>query len=271
MPTKYVDVKGYATYYHYAGKTTLPDVVPDLSRGRAIVMVHGAGGNGHRWQRQIDGLSASHSPVALDLPGHGRSAGVEGLTTIQDYADFMTAFLDALKLKSAVIAGWSMGGAIAMDMALRHPGRVEALILVATAAKFNIPADRVEAMRAVTMGRAPQAFTTDGYSPRTIKENFDVVREGWMEQIKTDPRVRYTDIVACTKVDLRDAIAKIDKPTLIVAGKDDVITPPADAEQIRSRINGARLEVIADAGHIAPAERSAEVNAAAASFLAELK
>jgi pimeloyl-ACP methyl ester carboxylesterase len=271
MPTKYVDVKGYATYFHYAGQTTLPDVVPDFSRGRRIVMVHGAGGNGHRWQRQVDGLGASHSPIALDLPGHGRSAGVEGLATIQDYSDFTAAFLDTLKLKSAVIAGWSMGGAIAMDMALRHSARVEALILVATAAKFNIPAERVEQMRAVTMGRAPQAFTTDSYSPRTIKENFDVVREGWMEQIKTDPRVRYTDILACNKVDLRDAISKIDKPAMIVAGKDDQITPPADADLIRSRIRGARLEVIADAGHIVPAERPAEFNAAVGSFLAELK
>ncbi len=271
MPTKYVDVKGYATYFHYAGQTTLPDVVPDFSRGRRIVMVHGAGGNGHRWQRQVDGLAASHSPIALDLPGHGRSAGVEGLATIQDYSDFMAAFLDALKLKSAVIAGWSMGGAIAMDMALRHPARVEALILVATAAKFNIPNERVEQLRAVTMGRSPQAFTTDGYSARTIKENFDLVREGWMEQIKTDPRVRYTDIVACTKVDLREAISKVDKPTMIIAGKDDQITPPAEAELIRSRIKGARLEVIADAGHILPAERPAEFNAAVGSFLAELK
>ena len=89
------------------------------------------------------------------------------------------------------------------------------------------------------MGRAPQAFNTDGYSPKTVKENFDVMREGWMEQIKTDPRVRYTDILACAQVDLRDAIAKINKPTLILAGADDKGTTPADAEFIASKIRGA--------------------------------
>ena len=102
---------------------------------------------------------------------------------------------------------------------MRHAARVEALILSCTAPKFNLTPDRIEALRAITMGRAPQAFNTDGYSPKTAKENFDVIREGWMEQIKTDPRVRYTDILACSQVDLRDAIAKIDKQTLGARGR----------------------------------------------------
>jgi len=271
MPTKYTDVKGHATYYFYHGATCLPDVAPDLSRGRAIVLIHGAGSNAHSWHRQIDLLGKSHSPVALDLPGHGRSAGVEGLVAVQDYADFVAAFMDALKLRSAVIMGHSMGGAVAMEMAIRHPARVQALVLVATAAKFNLPPDLVEGLRAVMMGRAPQGFTTDGYSPRTIKENFDVIREGWMEQIRTDPRVRYTDVAACMKVDLRDAIAKIDQPTLIVAGADDLGTPPADAEIIRSKIRGAKLVTITDSGHVIVHERPAELQAAVDSFLAELK
>ena len=75
-----------------------------------------------------------------------------------------------------------MGGAIAMDLGLRHAARVEALILSCTAAKFNMTPGHVEGLRAITMGRAPQAFNTDGYSSKTVKENFDVVREGWMER-----------------------------------------------------------------------------------------
>src|SRR5277367_3061862 len=250
--TKYTDVKGYATYYHYRGATTLPDVVPDFSRGRKILFVHGAGSNGHTWHRQIEAFGGKHSPIALDLPGHGRSAGVEGLRTVHDYADFVAAFLDALKIKSAVILGHSMGGAIAMDLGLRHAARVDALILSCTAPKFNLTPDRIEGLRAITMGRAPQAFNTDGYSPKTIKENFDLVREGWMEQIKTDPRVRYTDLVACDKTDLRADLDKISKPTMILAGVDDAITTPADAEGVGSKIKGAKIEVIADGGHALP-------------------
>jgi len=271
MPTKYTDVKGHAIYYHYHGATTLPDVIPDFSRGRKIVFVHGAGGNGHPWHNQIDGLGASHSPVALDLPGHGRSAGVEGLKSIRDYADFVVHFMDALRMESAVIAGWSMGGAIAMDLALRYPARVQGLVLVATAAKFSVPEDRIRQLWAVMMGRAPQAFLTDGFSQKTVKEKFDIVREMWMEQIKTDPRVRYTDIVACREVDLTPAISAIRVPTVIYAGAEDVLTPPSDAQVIKDRISGARLETVADAGHMIPVERPDVLNASIGKFLAELQ
>jgi pimeloyl-ACP methyl ester carboxylesterase len=221
MPTKYIHINGHAVYMHYAGKTTLPEVIPDFSKGRTVVMIHGAGGNGHSWHKQIAHLAGTHSPIAIDLPGHGRSSGTDGMNSMREYADFVAAFLDALQIRSAVIAGHSMGGAIAMQTALAHPSRVDGLMLVATAARFNIPKDRIEALRDVMMGRAPQGFTTDAYSPRTIKENFDLVREGWMEQIKTDPRVRYTDIVACDKTDLRAELDKISKPTAILAGADD--------------------------------------------------
>ena len=270
MPTKYVEVHGCATYYYYAGETTLPDVVPDLSRGRKLIMLHGAGSNGHTWHNQLDHLGRAHSPVAIDLPAHGRSSGVEGFKTVQEYTDFVVAFLDALGIGSTVIAGRSMGGAIAMDMAMRYPKRVEAIVPVVSAAKFNIEPKRVEALRGIAMGRAPQAFVTYGYSPATVKDRFEVVREGWMEQIQTDPRVRYTDMVACTRCDLSEQIAKIDKPTFILAGADDPITTPADAELIHGRIRGSKLRVIADAGHHLPNEQPAEINSAIESFLSEL-
>jgi len=270
MPTKYADVRGYATCFYYVGQTTLPGVVPDLSRGRKLIFVHGGGSNGHAWHYQCDGLGDKHSPVAPDLPGHGRSGGVEALPSIKDYTDFVVAFADALKIDSAVIIGRSMGGAIAMDLACRYPKRVQGLVLIATAAKFNIAPAMIETWHAVTMGRSGQPFNNLGYAPRTIAEKTEIIREGWGEQIRTDPRTRWGDIVACSKVDLREAISSIDKPTLVIAGKDDQTTPLADAEFIKSRIRDARLEVIPDAAHNVTTERPDEVNAAIGQFLAEL-
>ena len=271
MPTKYVNVSGYATHYYYVGRTTLPDVVPDFSRGRALLLLHGAGSNGHAWHYQYEQLSNRHSPIALDLPGHGRSSGVEGLRSAEDYAAFTLAFLDALKLDSLVIAGHSMGGAIAMELALRNPNRVKALVLIATAAKFDIPQQRLDTWRAVTMGRISQPFNNDGYSPKTIATKPEIIREGWGEQIQTDPRVRWGDLVACSQVDLRDRIGRIAQPTLILAGADDAITPPAEAESIKSKIKGARLEVVPEAGHRLTTERPELVNAAIEKFLDELR
>jgi pimeloyl-ACP methyl ester carboxylesterase len=271
MPTKYADVSGYATYYYYVGRTTLPDAVPDFSRGRPLLLLHGAGSNGHAWHYQYEHLGNRHSPIAPDLPGHGRSSGVEGLRSVEDYAAFTLAFLDALRLDSAVIAGHSMGGAIAMEFALRHPARVQGLVLIATAAKFDIPKERIETWRAVTMGRASQPFNNDGYSPKTIASKPEVIREGWGEQIQTDPRVRWGDLVACSQADLRDRVGRLDKPTLILAGADDSITPPAEAEFIKSRIKGARLEVVPDTAHRLTTERPDLVNAAIEKFLDELR
>lgn len=271
MPTKYVDVRGQAIYCHYAGATTLPDTIPDLSGGRVLFFIHAAGSNGHAWHYQVEHLGARHSPVAPDLPGHGRSSGVQGLESVQEYADFAVTVLEALGLRSAVMVGRSMGGAIAMDLAVRYPERVSALVLIATAAKFTFAPERVEGLRAVAMGRAPQAFTTDGFSPATVKERFEVVREAWAEQVKTDPRVRYGDVLACSRVDLREAVRGIRQPTLILAGRDDTITPPSEAELLARLIAGARLQVIEQASHNLPTERPAEVNGEIERLLDELE
>src|SRR5579885_1674895 len=270
MPTKYWDVSGHAIYLHYAGATTLPDVPPPLDRGRTLLFLHAAGSNGHNWHYQIDHFGGAHSPLAFDFPGHGRSTGLAGCGSIREYADFTAALAAALGLGPAVIVGRSMGALIAMEFAVRHPARVAALVLIAATAKLNLPAERLEALKAVATGRAAQAFTADGFAKATVEHRFEVVRESWTEQIKTDPRVRYGDLLACNAADLREAIAAIDRPTLLIAGAEDAVTTPADAEFIASRIRRARLVTIADAGHNAPIERPAEVNTAIEKFLAEL-
>lgn len=270
MPTKYAQVAGYPTYYYYVGATTVPDVVPDFSRGKTVVFVHASGSNGHSWHHQLQGLGAKHSPIAMDMPGHGRSDGVVGFETVAQYTDFLRAFLDTLKIKSALIAGRSLGGMVALDFAIRYPDRTQGVIGICTAAKFNIPADRIAALEAVAKGRASQQFNADGFSPKTAKENFDVVREGWGEQVKTDPRVRWTDVKACAAADLTNLLAKIGKPTLILAGADDTSATLADAQLIADGVKGAKLVKIADAAHNLPTEKPAEVNAEIEKFLSQL-
>lgn len=252
MPTKYVDVDGYAVHYFHTGQTTLPPVVPDVSKGKLFLYVHGAGSNGHFAHKMLDILCAAHSPLSFDFPGHGRSSGTESLKSVAAYSDFAYMLWQALGLRPVVIIGHSMGGAIALDLALRHADMVEGLALTCTAAKFNIPDALVQTWEAVMKGRQGQPFTKVSCSPQTPQE---IIQEGWMEQIKTDPRVRCFDLRACQQVDLTAQLGQINLPTLVLAGEDDATTPVAQAEELRDNIPEAQLCVIPEAGHWLPIEK----------------
>jgi 3-oxoadipate enol-lactonase len=95
----------------------------------------------------------------------------------------------------------------------------------------------------------------------------NIVQEGWGEQIKTDPRVRYFDLAACREVNLLGQLGQIRKPTLVLAGQDDTSTTVAHGEQIRDGIPGAKLVVIPQAGHWLPIEKPQEACDAITTFL----
>ncbi|HEV7733043.1 MAG TPA: alpha/beta fold hydrolase [Candidatus Binatia bacterium] len=262
MPSKYVDLDGTAVHYLHTGPTTLPDVPPGLDRGTLFVLLHAAGSNAGMWRRQLDDLGSAHSVVALDLPGHGRSPGVEGPESIAVAAAVVEAFLDAVCRRPCVLVGRSMGGAVAQVVAARRPA-LRGLALVCSSARFTLAPESIATTRDVVRGRLPQQFTTETFSPDT---GMDLMREAWMEQVKTDPRVRLTDLLACDVFDGRAALPGIRVPTLVVAGIDDKVTPPAQSEALAAAIPGARLEVVAKAGHQVPLEQTAQFDALLTAF-----
>lgn len=263
MHQKYVQIDGHAVHYLHTGPTTLPDVPPALERGALFVLVHAAGSNAGMWRRQLAGLGERHSAVALDLPGHGRSSGVDGPASVEESATVVLRFLDAVVRRPCVLVGRSMGGAIALVIAARAPERVRGLVLACSAACFTLADAMIGTARDVARGRLPQQFTTDTFSPAT---GMDVMREAWMEQVKTDPRVRLADLLACQAFDGRPLLAQVTVPTLVITGADDTMTPPAQSEELHRGIAGAQLEMIAQAGHQAPLEQSEQWNRVVATF-----
>jgi len=111
--------------------------------------------------------------------------------------------------------------------------------------------------------RAGQRFDTLLFSPAT---QMDVMREAWMEQVKTDPRVFYSDLLAGVAFDGRPLLEKVALPTLVIHGADDKLVTLETAQSITAGIRGATLEVVADAGHIAQLEQPDRVNALLAAF-----
>ena len=267
MFSKYVHIEGVAINYFYTGRSTLPDVTPPLDRGELLLFLHGAGSNAHTWHRQLAHLDGRHSALALDFPGHGRSGAIEGLPDLDAHVRFTAAFADALALRPFVLVGRALGGAVAIATALAHPRRVRALVLVATPARFEVPQASLDTWRDVTRGRLTQPFSTALFAPGA---DVAVMRECFMEQVKTDPRVRYTDMVACNGLDFSARLAALALPTLVITGRDDHFAPPAKAEDLQRRVPGAALVVVDGAGHMLTSEQPAAFNRAVDAFLERL-
>ena len=212
-------------------------------------------------------LGEKHSPISIDLPAHGRSGGLESPKSIPDYVAFIDQFIDALGMSPFVLMGHSMGGGIALEYACTYPDKLTGLILVGTGARLRVLPERLEQMKRVMGGKEPVQYDRWAYSEKTA---FEIVREGWIEQSKTDPRSRYFDFVACDSFDRMADLGNINIPTLIVCGEEDLATPMKYAEFMEKDMPNARLVRIADAGHAVTSEKPEEFDSAVIEFLDSL-
>jgi 3-oxoadipate enol-lactonase len=201
-----------------------------------------------------------------DLPGHGRSAGLDGLPTVDAYADFVDRFAASVLRRPAVLVGSCLGAAAALALAARRPGRFAGLVLVS--AGWHPEPGLIARIRDVVRGRLPQQFDTSLFSPATP---MDVMRESWMEQVKTDPRVLHGDLVAAAGFDAGALLGDVRLPTLVVHGADDGLAGVDAARSLAAAVAGARLEVVPDAGHAVQLEQSERVNALLADFATGLR
>ncbi|MGH9785270.1 MAG: alpha/beta fold hydrolase, partial [Terriglobia bacterium] len=113
----------------------------------AFVLIHGAGDSSAVWERQTAYFSKGHKALAVDLPGHGARVREPGMDRHEKYAEEVCRIMDQQGISKAVVAGHSMGGAVALTMALEHPDRLQGLILVATGARMKMRPDFLEEAR----------------------------------------------------------------------------------------------------------------------------
>ncbi len=268
MPTKYVTAGAHRIHYFHTGATTLPDVPPNTERGELLLFLHGAGWNGALWQKSMSDFAEEHSPLALDFPGHGRSTGIDGLRSIDEYRDCLADFIEALRLRPAVLVGHGLGGAAALAYAIFHPQRVRGLVLTGTAARFQIPAEQLDTWRNVMRGRRAQPFTNEGFAALADP---GAQRAVLSEQIKTDPRVRYMDLVLSESFEVTPWLEELKLPVLIINGVEDPYAPPERARALRDGITGAELVIVEGAGHYVPWERRGAFETALRQFLVRLE
>ena len=267
MPAKYLELGGDAVHYLHTGATTLPDVPPSLDAGALFLCVHGAGRNAGDFRCTLAGLAPAHSALALDLPGHGRSTGLDALPSIEACAEVVERFAAAVACRPSVLVGWSTGALIALMVASRARTRLRGLVLLAAPAVWQVEPAMLDALRDVVRGRRAQIFDRTLFGPSTP---LDVMREAWMEQVKTDPRVLHGDLAAAQGFDARPLLGAVRVPTLIVHGSGDQLVPAAEAKALAAGIAGARFVSVADAGHIPQLEQPARVHELLTTFAAGL-
>ncbi len=230
---------------------------------RDCVFVHGAGGNNLLWRRTLQYLSGDGKAIAVNLPGH--PTGAITCRTVSEYADSLHRFMLDKGLKRPAVCGHSMGGAIALTLALEHPGDVGALILADTGAKMGVLPEIVDGLRGQPLGVIEKTITPMSF----YQVSLEVAREGRSALSVSNLPVFLNDYLACDGFDVRDRLSQVSVRTLIVCGEGDRMTPPKWSHYLAANISRSTSFFIRGAGHMVPLEKPGPFAGILQSFLAE--
>jgi 3-oxoadipate enol-lactonase len=240
-----------------------------------VVLLHGFPHDAELWSAQVADHATSMPGTRLllpDLPGFGGSAPLTE-PNMDGYADAIAALLDAAGVDTAVIGGLSMGGYVAFAFWRRHAARVRALILMDTKAEADTDAARLKRRELITTVEAQGVDAiVDGLLPGQLGKTTRASAPRVVRQVEAMlRRAPATGVIGAasammSRPDSTPTLASLTVPTLIVVGSEDVLTPPSDAMRMAAGIPGSRLVIVANAGHLAPLEQPAVVNAAISEF-----
>ncbi len=220
----------------------------------AIIFVHGAGGSAATWMMQLRGLSDSFNIIAIDLNGHGKTADRTQNDTTKSYLEDINNIV--AHFEQPILAGHSMGGMLTQLYALAHPNMIRAIILTSTGAKLKVMPTIFEMIK----------NDFDGYIEAAGSFMFhktssgELVEASKIEMRKCKPEIICRDFAACDIFDIMDKVSSISVPTLIIVGRNDVMTPIKYSEYLHKEIHNSTLKIIDDAGHAVMLEQAGIYN-----------
>ncbi|WP_043678756.1 bifunctional 3-oxoadipate enol-lactonase/4-carboxymuconolactone decarboxylase PcaDC [Streptomyces xylophagus] len=240
-----------ALQYRFDG----PEDAPVLILGPSL------GTTWHMFDRQVPELAKQWRVFRYDLPGHGGSPA-HPTGSVSDLADRLLATLDALGVQCFGYAGCALGGAVGLELALRHPERVASLGLIAASPRFGTADEfRQRGVIVRTNGldpiarTSPERWFTGGFAAAQ-----PAITEWAVQMVRTtDPGCYIAACEALAAFDVRSELARIGVPTLVLVGSDDQVTGPAEARTLVAGIPDARLAVVPGASHLVPVEQPAAV------------
>lgn len=231
---------------------------------RVLVLCGSLGSTLEMWEPQLPALSSQFRVLRYDHPGHGDSPLLE-TRTVTALANELLKLLDELGVARFSLCGLSLGGAVAMRLALDVPERVERLLLASTSARFGTPESWQE--RADTVRSEGVEAVAHAQLERWFTPGFADVRR-YRRMLLSTPAEGYARCCEAVRDwDARGTLGAISTATLAIAGADDPATPPDDLRGIVEEISGAQLLVLDDARHLLNVERADEFNEAALAHL----
>lgn len=227
------------------------------------LFIHGAGGCGALWHYQTERFRESD---AVTLPGHpdGKPRG-----SVDEYREWLRGYIVDARYGRVVLAGQSMGGAVALSYALAHPDDVAGLILIGTGARLRVNPGFLQTLSDNT--DKPPLWYRDivmtmygGVEP--------AVRDMVLDAICAFPvSTHLNDFLCCDRFDIMERIGEIAMPVLVICGDSDVMTPVKYSKYLADRIPGSRFVVIPGAGHMVFLEKPEEVNGEIDAFVSGLQ
>jgi pimeloyl-ACP methyl ester carboxylesterase len=232
-----------------------------------VVFIHGAGGTHMHWPPHLRRLAGCRI-YAPDLAAHGKSSGTPR-SSIDEHAQDLIQFVSSLGIPSAVWIGHSMGSAIALEIALLHPERVKALVLIGGGAKLRVHPEILSSAGDPNLfGKAVGLLIEQSYGDKADPK---LRKIGHKQMQANRTRVLYGDLLACENFDIRDQLNKVQQPTLILCGRDDRMTPVKYSEYLDVNLSNSILHVQQDAGHMVMLEQPAWVGMEIDTFLQPFK
>ena len=249
--------------------------VVEQGQGTPLLLVHGYPLDHAMWRGQLEGLAGQCRVIAPDLRGFGASDVTAGTVTMEQMADDMAALLDALGVREPVVfCGLSMGGYVGWQFAARHAQRLAKLILCDTRALADTAeaaAGRhktAEKVLAAGAGIAAEGIIPKLFAAATYEERPQIVEATRHVILRTNPEGIAAALRGmAAREDFTARLSSIEVPSLVLCGEHDAISPPAEMRQFSEQMSRAKFLVISGAGHMAPFEQPAAVNAAIQEFL----
>ncbi|KMZ12115.1 Beta-ketoadipate enol-lactone hydrolase [Candidatus Burkholderia humilis] len=250
-------------------------VLDNEGGGLWLTFIHQLAGDHSVWDQMAGYFRNSYTVLRYDLRGHGDTTISSDSFTIDDLADDLAQLLDKLGAPSTHVVGLSIGGMIAQTLAANHEDKVDSLTVVGAPAFIPEDARPTFRQRADSVRKNGTASIVDATLERWFTPDFRRAHPEVVEQIgetiaRTPAEGFARAAEAVSTFDLCAKLPNVGKRMLVVAGAQDVGTPPAASKVIAETVKGAQFELI-DAAHLSPVEQSQRFSALLDSFLRDAR